>query len=103
MRQRMSAISRQLSAICILVFGPLVAFSGQTLAPLRKLSLNEPLEKYNMPPAIPRKIEISPGMVSPFGAFTSFQVNVDANGKTSWAMQRTNLPFLLIRRMAIRW
>src|SRR4051812_24935608 len=80
MRHRMSAITRQFPAIWILVLGPLVAFSGQTLAPLRRLPLNEPLEKYNMPPAAPRKIETSPRMISQFGVFTSHQVNVDGNG-----------------------
>ena len=54
--------------------------SGQTLSPVRRLPLNEPLEKYNMPPAPPRKIETSPRMVSQFGVFTSFQANVDASG-----------------------
>ena len=58
----------------------LTSVSGQTLAPIRKLPLNEPLEKYNMPPAPPRKIETSPRMISQFGVFTSFQANVDANG-----------------------
>jgi hypothetical protein len=55
--------------------------SGQTLAPIRNLPLNEPLEtSKNMPPAPPRKIETSPRMISPFGVFTSYQANVDADG-----------------------
>jgi len=58
----------------------LTSVSGQTLAPIRKLPLNEPLEKYNMPPAPPRKIETSPRTISQFGVFTSYQANVDANG-----------------------
>src|SRR5438105_3225747 len=58
----------------------LPTISSQTLAPTRKLPLDEPLEKYNMPPAPPRKIETSPRMISPFGVFTSYQANVDANG-----------------------
>ena len=33
-----------------------------------------------MPPAPPRRIETSPRMISQFGAFTSYQANVDANG-----------------------
>jgi hypothetical protein len=41
----------------------------------------EHLEKFDNPPAPPRKIETSPRMVSPFGVFTSYQVNVDANGQ----------------------
>jgi hypothetical protein len=54
--------------------------SGQTLAPIHKLPLNEPLEKYNNPPAPPRKMETSPQMISPFGVFTSYQASVDASG-----------------------
>jgi hypothetical protein len=54
--------------------------SGQTLAPVHKLPLSEPLERYNNPPAPPRKIETSPRMISQFGLFTSYQANVDASG-----------------------
>jgi hypothetical protein len=67
----LSIIGYQLSAI---------SASGQTLAPIHKPPFKEPLEKYNMPPAPPRKIETSPRMISPFGVFTSFQANVDASG-----------------------
>src|SRR6516162_4512922 len=80
MRHEISAISRQLLVICILALASLVPVSGQTLSRIRRLPSDEPLEKYNMPPAAPRKIETSPRMVSPFGVFTSFQVNVDAGG-----------------------
>ena len=41
----------------------------------------EPLEKYNMPPAYIYRLETSPRMISQFGPFTSFQVNVDVNGQ----------------------
>jgi hypothetical protein len=54
--------------------------SGQTLSPIRRQPFNEPLEKYNNPPAPQRKIETSPRMVSQLGVFTSYQANVDANG-----------------------
>jgi hypothetical protein len=41
----------------------------------------DPLEKYDNPPApYIFRIETSPRMISQFGPFTSFQVNVDANG-----------------------
>jgi hypothetical protein len=53
--------------------------SGQTLAPVRSAPLTEH-EKYDNSPALPRKIETSPRMVSPHGGFVSYQVNVDANG-----------------------
>jgi hypothetical protein len=58
----------------------LPSISGQTLAPVHRLPLKEPLEKYNNPPAPQLKLETSPRMVSQFGVFTSFQANVDANG-----------------------
>src|SRR5579885_3004597 len=42
--------------------------------------MTEPLEKYNMPPAYIYRLESSPRMISQFGPFTSYQVNVDQNG-----------------------
>src|SRR6266446_4140171 len=54
--------------------------SGQTGQP--KPLPTEPLEKYDNPPApfplLPTAV--SPGMVSQYDSFTSYQVNVDANG-----------------------
>ena len=59
----------------------LPTISAQTLAPIRRLPLKEPLEtSKNMPPAPPRKIETSPRKVSQLGVFTSYQANVDATG-----------------------
>jgi hypothetical protein len=46
-----------------------------------KPRMTEPLEKYNMPPAYIYRWETGPRMISQFGLFTSFQVNVDANGQ----------------------
>src|SRR5260370_39564329 len=66
--------------ICLASLLALSTGSGQTLAPIRKLPLNEPLEKYDNPPAPPRKIETSPRMISQCDIFTSYQANVDANG-----------------------
>jgi hypothetical protein len=45
-----------------------------------KPRMTEPLEKYNMPPAYIYRLETGPRMISQFGLFTSFQVNVDASG-----------------------
>jgi len=64
---------------CLLSLFLVPIASGQ-LAPIQKVPRNEPLEKYDNPPAPPRKIETSPGMISQFGPFTSHQANVDANG-----------------------
>ena len=65
--------------ICLILLSGLTVASAQT-TPVRKVPRTEPLEKYDNPPAPPRKIETSPRMISQFGSFTSFQVNVDANG-----------------------
>jgi hypothetical protein len=51
------------------------------LAPVRTARSHEPLEKYDNPPAPPQKMETSPRMISQFGLFTSYQVNVDQNGQ----------------------
>jgi len=69
--------------------------------------MTEPLEKYNMPPAYIYRLETGPRMVSQFGLFTSFQVNVDADGnnilgdaanESSITVDPTNH-----NRMAIGW
>src|SRR5260370_38726186 len=65
--------------VCVAVFSALTAASAQ-LAPTRKAPRGEPLEKYDNPPALPRKIETSPRMTSVHGPFISHQVNVDASG-----------------------
>jgi len=80
MKKKLSAINRQLLATVILLPLALCTVSGQTLAPIHKPPFNEPLEKYNMPPAPPRKIKTSPRMISQFGVFTSYQANVDGSG-----------------------
>lgn len=65
---------------CLLSLIALASASAQ-LAPTTRVPRNEPLEKYDNPPALPRKIETSPPMISQFGGFTSFQVNVNASGQ----------------------
>src|SRR5436309_13764359 len=81
---RSSTVSTAGLLICLVVLlslATLGSVSGQGLAPTHKVPRNEPLEKYDNPPAPPRKIETSPRMISQFGLFTSYQVNVDANGQ----------------------
>src|SRR6266487_2410070 len=81
MKKKLSAINCQPSALVLVLLLTLSTVSGQTLAPIRKLPLGEPLEtSKNMPPAPQRKIETSPRIISPFGVFTSYQANVDASG-----------------------
>jgi hypothetical protein len=52
--------------------------SSQTLAP--KPLPKEPLEKYDNPPPLSAAVATSPGLISQFGPYTSYQVNVDASG-----------------------
>src|SRR6201993_2456296 len=74
---RFSIISKSSALVCLSVFASLAAASGQTA--VRKPLRTEPLEKYDMPPAYIYRIETSPRMISQYGPFVSFQVNVDAN------------------------
>jgi|SRR5580704_1292948 hypothetical protein len=54
------------------------AVSSQTPAP--KPLPKEPLEKYDNPPPLAPAFATSPGLISQFGPYTSYQVNVDVNG-----------------------
>jgi hypothetical protein len=58
----------------------LTAASAQ-LAPTWKPRQKEPLERYDMPPMYIYRLETSPRMISPHGAFISYQVNVNASGQ----------------------
>src|SRR5438046_2114095 len=93
--------------ICLAWPVALDSASGQALAPTGEAPRNEPLEFYDNPPAPPRKIETSPRMISQFGPFVSFQVNVDQNGQNiigdaanecAISVDPTNL-----NKMAIGW
>src|SRR5881409_2587497 len=76
---RSSTVSTASLLICLSSLLPLGTASGPAS---RKGRLTEPLEKYGMPPAPlgTYRLESSPRMISPYGTFTSFQVNVDAQG-----------------------
>jgi hypothetical protein len=75
---RFSTISANSLSILLVTLASIVTASGQ--AGKTKLNPNEPLEKYNMPPAYIFRLGMSPRIISPYGAFTSYQVNVDAQG-----------------------
>jgi hypothetical protein len=65
--------------ICLAsLLGPGIA-AGQTAQPTA-FNPSEPLERYDNPPAYIYRLETGPRMISQFGPFVSFQVNVDANG-----------------------
>jgi hypothetical protein len=91
--------------ICVASLIPIATASGQ--APTWNPRTNKQLEKYDNPPSYIYRLESSPRMVSPYGAFISYQVNVDANGNNivgdaanecTISVDPTN-----ISRMAIGW
>ena len=71
-------LSRTSFVICLVLSSEFAAASGLELP--RKVSPSELVEKYDNPPARVLPTETSPRMISRFGAFTSYQANVDANG-----------------------
>src|SRR5207253_5338225 len=87
---RSSTISSISLLICLFLLAALANASASAeatadgsaqLAPVYEPRPNEPLERYDNPPAPPRKIETSPRMISPYAGFISYQVNVNANGE----------------------
>ena len=75
---RSSTISANSLSILLISLVSIATASGQTAT--SKLDPNEPLEKYDNPPAFIYRLESGPRMVSPYGSFISYQVNVDAQG-----------------------
>jgi hypothetical protein len=76
---RSSKVSAATLLICLGSLVMVVIASGQTAPPEGRFS--EPLEKYEMAPApYIYRLETSPRMISQYGIFVSYQVNVDANG-----------------------
>ena len=82
------------------------AVFSQTVA--RKPLPTEPLEKYDNPPAVAAQVlRISPALVSTFGPYTSYQVNVDASGNNRVG-DAANEPSICVdrnnpNRMSIGW
>jgi hypothetical protein len=111
-QEKLSTMGYQLLAILVLsILSYLPSARAQATAsgqrPSHRPRMTEPLEKYNMPPAYIYRLETGPRMISQFGLFTSFQVNVDANGtnilgdaanESSITVDPTNH-----NRMAIGW
>src|SRR6266481_9882762 len=75
-----SSTTSTISSISCLFLLTAIATASAQLAPVQRMPFAEHLEKYDNPPALPRKIEASPRMVSPYGVFISYQANVDQNG-----------------------
>jgi hypothetical protein len=57
-----------------------IASIGTASAETQPMSSKMHSETYDMPPAYIFRVETSPRMISPFGSFISYQVNVDAMG-----------------------
>ena len=88
---------------------PLLAAAAFSQTVARKPLPAGPLEKYDNPPALaaPRVLAISPALVSRFGSYTSYQVNVDANGN-NMVGDAANEPSICVdphnsNRMSIGW
>jgi hypothetical protein len=103
---RYSKVATATLLICLLLLSALASASAQ-LAPTRPVPRGVPLEKYDNPPAYIYRLESSPRMISPYGGFVSYQVNVDVNGNNivgdaanecSISVDPTNQ-----NRMAIGW
>ena len=79
---------------------------SQTLAPTKPLS-KEPLEKYDNPPPLSPAVATSPGLISQFGPYTSYQANVNASGNNIVG-DAANEPSICVdptngNRMSIGW
>ena len=74
-----STILRAGFCTCLVSLFTIAGASGQTA--LHKPLPQEELEKYGNPPALLWRTGLSPRMISQHDAFTSFQVNVAANGQ----------------------
>src|SRR4029077_367653 len=79
-RSAMKIHNTTLNIIVSLLSLSLAAAASAQLVPTHPALTEELLERYDNPPAPPRKIETSPRMISQFGQFMSYQANVDANG-----------------------
>ncbi len=95
-----SKVSNASFFVCLVSLVALATASAQT-------SPTEPLEKYDNPPAYIYRLETSPRMISQYGPFTSFQVNVDANGNNIVG-DAANEPSIAVdptdgSKMAIGW
>jgi hypothetical protein len=67
----------------------------------------EPLERYDNPPLVAPAVAISPALISQFGSYASYQVNVDVNGNNI-AGDAANEPSICVdptngNKMSIGW
>ena len=89
----------------LVLLSVVAAVSGQTAR--HKRLPREELEKYGDPPALLSRTGLSPRMISQFNSFTSYQVNIDANGLNITG-DAANEPSICVdptngNKMAIGW
>src|ERR1700731_411694 len=72
-------MSKASFVFCLISLSTMAVAAGQSAAP-RALP-SEPLEKYGDSPSFIFSNGVSPATISPHGGFTSYQVNVNANGQ----------------------
>src|SRR5438067_5016123 len=78
MNRKLPPLGYVVSAVSLVSLALLPSASAQRRT--SQLNPKQPLERYDMPPAYIYRLESSPRMISPYDVFTSFQVNVGANG-----------------------
>ena len=105
MNRRLAALGYVVSAGSLVSLGLLPGATAQTRT--SQVNPKQPLERYDMPPAYLYRLEKSTRMISPFGVFTSYQVNVDANGNNIVG-DAANEPAIAVNptddnKMAIGW
>jgi len=105
MNRKLPALGYVVSAVSLVSLALLPSASAQTRT--SQLSPKQPLERYDMPPAYIYRLERSPRMISPYGVFTSYQANVDANGNNIVG-DAANEPAIAVNptdgnKMAIGW
>src|SRR5438874_10795880 len=105
MNRTLPAPGYVVSAVSLASLALLPSASAQTLT--SQLNPKLPLERYDMPPAYIYRLERSPRMISPYGVFTSYQANVDANGNNIVG-DAANEPAIAVNptdgnKMAIGW
>src|SRR5438045_1130360 len=89
-----------------LIFLSVIAVaSSQTPTP--KPLPKDPLEKYDNPPPLFPAVATSPGLISQFGPYTSYQVNVNASGNNTVG-DAANEPSICVdptnrNKMSIGW
>src|ERR1044072_1770763 len=82
MKKNLSRLSHGLSTVTLIAISTIALSNASAqLAPTWKPRHKGTMEKYEMAPMYVLRLETSPRMISQFGAFISYQANVDADGQ----------------------